>query len=670
MELAVYYCRGRELKDAVIVAYLLEYYSRNPTNCVGWLCTVSKAIPLLFKYNYDDYARRLFIRCFVDQSHFSGQDPDEIIPKKFLESYNNTTKFRAFTPTVKLISDKSDKYKWYNNWFWDKCKSFKSNILGIYFVRKILEILFGNFEKSPLALRVVPFPCFTINSIPEGEIEFTPRKFILNSFLFLFIPRWYRIDHDDIVLLSPFSRMIHYENNDDIYDNPATEAVINFCWRTTKYFLYFLCLRFLIFATCFILVSWAYLNRGNIINGYFTFILIFIFYYLALYQISTEISQFRYRGFKKYFSELLTFFDISSIILSVLVMTKIVKNFQFSDCFGSVKETDSSLVVEISFSIFLIWIKFILFLRLRSDIGIYIYYVVIIFQTIIPFFWFMLVVIFAFAHTMFILLRDPKYMKIKESSYSGNATNTLTNEILNITLKSDFEPTSSDDNPFSTFYTAIQAAYFWISGDWVQRNEFDYWAVDLFTLIASIFLVIILQNILIAFMNGVYVTAGTKGKQRLLRYRANHIVDYEALHHIHFSKPEPEPKHIYYFSQAKNFEEWYNTRKSEQGAIYKDSEEPCISTISTVNNIFRKKDYDEHSILKYNDNTLTIVEDFISLGNEVSDNIENLIEKFIGKHSIEEIEEIENKNIDLEAKIDKLYHKLEKLKKQYLYKIL
>ncbi|CAB5091021.1 unnamed protein product [Rhizophagus irregularis] len=92
MELAIYYCRGRELKDAIIVAYFLEYYSRNPTNCVGWLCTVSKAIPLLFKYNYDDFARKLFIRCFADQGHLLGQDPDEIIPKEYLESEETGSK--------------------------------------------------------------------------------------------------------------------------------------------------------------------------------------------------------------------------------------------------------------------------------------------------------------------------------------------------------------------------------------------------------------------------------------------------------------------------------------------------------------------------------------------------------------------------------------------------
>ncbi|CAB5205685.1 unnamed protein product [Rhizophagus irregularis] len=59
MELAIYHCKDRELKDTLIIAYLLEYYSNHATDSAGWMCTVSKAIPFLFKYNYDDYARNV-----------------------------------------------------------------------------------------------------------------------------------------------------------------------------------------------------------------------------------------------------------------------------------------------------------------------------------------------------------------------------------------------------------------------------------------------------------------------------------------------------------------------------------------------------------------------------------------------------------------------------------
>jgi hypothetical protein len=99
-----------------------------------------------------------------------------------------------------------------------------------------------------------------------------------------------------------------------------------------------------------------------------------------------------------------------------------------------------------------------------------------------------------------VLLRNPTNIKIKDTTFSGNATNDSTNETFHIELKSDFDPRSSSDNPFSSFSEALMAAYFWIGGDWVQRNEFSYWAVDIFTWIASIILVYVLLNMLIAFM--------------------------------------------------------------------------------------------------------------------------------------------------------------------------
>ena len=100
----------------------------------------------------------------------------------------------------------------------------------------------------------------------------------------------------------------------------------------------------------------------------------------------------------------------------------------------------------------------------------------------------------------FVLLKDPKYIPTKGSSFSGVATNTATNEELNITLKSDLDISDRNDNPFSYFPTAIQSVYFWINGALVQRSLFDFWAVDVVTLIAGFFLVVILQNMLIGFM--------------------------------------------------------------------------------------------------------------------------------------------------------------------------
>ncbi|CAB5370441.1 unnamed protein product [Rhizophagus irregularis] len=390
---------SRELKDTIVIAYFLEYYTRHATDYAGWMCTVSKAIPLLFKYNYDDYARKLFYKeCFADQDHFSALDPNEIIPEEYRERRNHNIKFRAFRPIIELRTDKYELYYKILNPLID----FRNKMIKRY------ENFDNNLGKSPLALRVVPLPSFTVNDIPRKKEKYNLKKNLLNIFLFLFIPRWYQIGR-----------------------------------------------------------------------------------------------------------------------------------------------------------VFLLWIEFIFYLRLIPAIGIYIYYVIIIFKAIFPFFLFMSIAIFAFAHTMFILLRNPTNIKIKDTTFSGNATNDSTNETFHIELKSDFDP-KSIDNPFSSFYEALMAAYFWIGGDWVQRDEFSYWAVDLFTWIASIILVYVLLNMLIAFMSGVYEKAEIKGRQTSLRLRANHIADYEALHHINFWEPEPEPKNIYYFGQSKNFEEWIKDFESIQ----------------------------------------------------------------------------------------------------------
>jgi hypothetical protein len=377
---------GRELKDTIIIAYFLEYYSRHATDCAGWMCTVSKAIPLLFKYDYgsffipillflfrkfekftklsyktDDYARKLFFKeCFANQDHFSVQDPNEIIPLEYQERRNHNIKFRAFRPIVKLKSAKDE--SWYDYWIRNSLKSFNDNIIKSKDkIITMYENLDNDLGKSPLALRVVPLPDFTINNITKKRVKnYGFGKIILNLLLFIFVPRWYKIDRHERTKLSPFSRMIHYENNDDIYDNPATEAVINFRWQKAKNFFVFLFLRFLIFAICFVLVSWSYLNHGTrIINGKSLFALIIVFYYLAIYQLITEVLQFRYRGFKKYIGDIFNFFDIISIALSVTVMSIMLKNFHFSDGFNSVEEIDTRLIVGISFSIFFIWIELV-----------------------------------------------------------------------------------------------------------------------------------------------------------------------------------------------------------------------------------------------------------------------------------------------------------------------
>ncbi|RGB36366.1 hypothetical protein C1646_741776 [Rhizophagus diaphanus] len=83
-----------------------------------------------------------------------------------------------------------------------------------------------------------------------------------------------------------------------------------------------------------------------------------------------------------------------------------------------------------------------------------------------------------------------------------------------------------------------------------RRDEFDFWAVDLYTFIASIFLVIVLQNMLfnlIAYMSGVYEEVKTYFIKTSSKFHS------EAVHHIHFRILNLNPKTLLETIQCSTF---------------------------------------------------------------------------------------------------------------------
>ncbi|PKC63594.1 hypothetical protein RhiirA1_396710 [Rhizophagus irregularis] len=242
-------------------------------------------------------------------------------------------------------------------------------------------------------------------------------------------------------------------------------------------------------------------------------------------------------------------------------------------------------------------------------------------------------------NTKYILLYDPKNIKTKDSTFNGTATNLVNGQELNVSMKANFDPTDWNDNPFSFFPTAIVATYYWLNGNFVQRDTFDFWAVEVFTFIGSILLITILQNMLIAFMGGVYEEAATKGRQALLRFRANQIANYEALHHYYFSSHDYDPKYIYYIGRSEHFETWYEDRKND-GPIFKDVEKK--STFAEF--VFKDKVYDKFSIWKYDDDDIKIeIEKFKMMKKSLNDNIENLIKNLEDRKN-----DNANDNIDID----------------------
>jgi hypothetical protein len=56
------------------------------------------------------------------------------------------------------------------------------------------------------------------------------------------------------------------------------------------------------------------------------------------------------------------------------------------------------------------------------------------------------------------------------------------------------------DNYYSNFIKSVEAVFFWTSGRWDQLEQWDFWPVDVYSILGSILLVTILQNMLIAIM--------------------------------------------------------------------------------------------------------------------------------------------------------------------------
>ncbi|CAB5359027.1 unnamed protein product [Rhizophagus irregularis] len=60
LELALKFCQN---EDAVMLAYLLEYYSENSMNHIGWMINVTKILPELSKHNHAaNYAKLLYYK--------------------------------------------------------------------------------------------------------------------------------------------------------------------------------------------------------------------------------------------------------------------------------------------------------------------------------------------------------------------------------------------------------------------------------------------------------------------------------------------------------------------------------------------------------------------------------------------------------------------------------
>ncbi|CAG8457718.1 5946_t:CDS:2, partial [Dentiscutata heterogama] len=180
----------------------------------------------------------------------------------------------------------------------------------------------------------------------------------------------------------------------------------------------------------------------------------------------------------------------------------------------------------------------------------------------------MLIVVFGFGHAMYILLSDPTEDPVQsqfsvDSYLIKNASNLTQNLFPNFVIQHDVDPTSRSSNYFSTFASSVEAVFFWTNGRWDQLSNWDSTAIDIMSILGSLILVLIFQNLLISFMNGAFTEADMTGKNAARKYRAEMICDYETLEKPLDSK-RGNPRYIYYIANSDFIDKWLNENKAYQ----------------------------------------------------------------------------------------------------------
>ncbi|RGB36885.1 hypothetical protein C1646_782631 [Rhizophagus diaphanus] len=88
------------------------------------------------------------------------------------------------------------------------------------------------------------------------------------------------------------------------------------------------------------------------------------------------------------------------------------------------------------------------------------------------------------------------------------------------------------DNPSKDFGISFLSTYAWLRDSFPQEAIWDFWAVEALTLIGSLVLITVIQNMFIAFLSSAHAEAFEKGRAALLYYRAKLISDYEMIDEI------------------------------------------------------------------------------------------------------------------------------------------
>ncbi|CAI2166361.1 3775_t:CDS:2 [Funneliformis geosporum] len=553
--LAIKQSEDENRRDKSIVAMLLEYYSNNAEKNTGWMFTFTKSLPSLNQLNFEPYLKELFYKpCFGSKEEWV--DSKFVSPSKLKKGYKSEICSLNVRPRLLLKQNDHSLWRIFKTKYLEGSKVSEGNASNADEIstsatdekktqvtvelntpatdeenkQATVEINTpatdeenntqatdekGTDEKSikdkkitrVTAVRVVPLPDFIV--YPTHVTDVTDKThdnwiILFKLIKLIFWPRRYLIHDKDH--FSPFLELLSNSKNEHLYDNPAMEACIDFKWGAARN-------RFLRFFVMFIVFSFTFaLITGLNKDSAFTKVLLALFFYIGIYLLATEFVQFKHEGLR-YFS-IYNILDVASIILALITMINYLSGF--------VVEIEKAIIMK-AFAVLLLWLE-------------------------------LLIATVAFGHAMHVILEHPDLIHLKPNGdkFSINSKNP---DLEGLTMEQVIDIDDPMDNYYRKLTYSVIGAYFWILGRWDQLEKWDFWPIYVISIGASILIVIIMQNLLIAFMTGVYENARNNVKLAVLGYRADLVADYETLEKP-LGSSRGNPRYIYYVGNAEYQENW------------------------------------------------------------------------------------------------------------------
>ncbi|CAI2166632.1 8729_t:CDS:2 [Funneliformis geosporum] len=486
---------GENRRDKSIVAMLLEYYSNNAEEDTGWMFTVTESLSSLKKDHFESYLKELFYKpCFGSK--------EELVDSKFVSQKTDKRNTQSTDTTDKKSTGATDKK------ITQLTDTKYEKITGAT-GKKNTQSTDSKDEKSTGAtdknvtrlttVRVVPLPNFTV--YPTNATDRTHNNWMipLKLIKLIFLPRRYMVHDKDH--FSPFLELISKNENEQLYDNPAMEACIDFKWGAARNHFLQNFVKFIAFSFTFVLFTG--------INKDFAYskVLFSLFFYIGYHLLATEFVQSRHEGLKRYFN-IYNILDVVSVILAIITMINYISEFIFEE----------KAIILKSFAILLLWLE------------------------------------------LHVILVKPELIDLKPSGNKFMVVNSKNPDFEGLTFEQVFDLNDPMDNYYRKLTYSVIGSYFWILGRWDQLEKWDFWPIYVISIGASILIVIIMQNLLIAFMTGVYENARKNVKLAVLGYRADLVADYETLEKL-LGSSRGNPRYIYYVGSVEYQEEWLQKAK-------------------------------------------------------------------------------------------------------------